>query len=236
MTFGETRSVTATFENAAKAERAITWLRSIGLQATQIQLSQETTSDQPRPVDAASTPPRKKRRSFVDSLVDFILPDDAKTVSAGLRATDPCSVTVTDISAAMYDTVVSVLNDEGQVRPDARKPDIAGTSAIKGFIGACLVDSGSGQMLASEGGGPLDLDMVAALNSEFVKANQRTIEQLGLDQKVEDILITLNSQVHLIRPLEHNPSLFVYVALDKASSHLGMARKQLKTIEAGLEL
>jgi predicted regulator of Ras-like GTPase activity (Roadblock/LC7/MglB family) len=113
---------------------------------------------------------------------------------------------------------------------------IAETSQIKGFIGACLVDSDSGLMLASEGGGALDLDLVAAVNTEFVKAEQKAISQLGLNQRIEDILITLERQVHLIRPLERNRSVFVYVALDKASSNLGMARMQLKNIEANLAL
>ena len=113
---------------------------------------------------------------------------------------------------------------------------IADARDIKGFIGACLVDSDSGLMLASEGGGRLDLNLVAALNTDFVRAKQHAVDQLGLDEKIEDILITLDKQVHLIRPLESNRSVFVYVALDKAGSNLGMARIQLKNIEAKMML
>ena len=113
---------------------------------------------------------------------------------------------------------------------------IADTSSIPGFIGACLVDSDSGMMLASEGGGKLDLNLIAALNTNFVRAEQKVIASLGLDQKIEDILITLDKQVHLIRPLERNRAMFVYVALDKASSNLGMARIQLKNIEANMKI
>ena len=113
---------------------------------------------------------------------------------------------------------------------------IADARDIKGFIGACLVDSDSGLMLASEGGGKLDLNLIAALNTDFVRAKQRSVDQLGLDEKIEDILITLDRQVHLIRPLESNRSVFVYVALDKASSNIGLARLQLKTIEERLKL
>jgi predicted regulator of Ras-like GTPase activity (Roadblock/LC7/MglB family) len=93
-------------------------------------------------------------------------------------------------------------------------------------------------MLASEGGGEggakLDFNLVAALNSDTVRAKQTAVEQLGLGQRIEDILITLDKQVHLIRPLESNRSMFVYVALDKATSNLGMARLQLKHLEAGM--
>ncbi|TNC68536.1 roadblock/LC7 domain-containing protein [Rubellimicrobium roseum] len=113
---------------------------------------------------------------------------------------------------------------------------IADATAIKGFIGACLVDSDTGLMLASEGGGRLDLNLVAALNTDFVKAKQHAIDQLGLNQEIEDILITLDKQVHLIRPLERQRSIFIYVALDRATCNLGMARIQLKTLEAALEI
>ena len=113
---------------------------------------------------------------------------------------------------------------------------IAEASSIKGFIGACLVDSDSGLMLASVGGGKLDLDLVAALNTEFVKAQQNAVDEFGLGEKIQDILVTLDRQVHLIRPLDSNRSVFVYLALDKDSSNLGMARLQLKKIEASLQL
>lgn len=111
---------------------------------------------------------------------------------------------------------------------------ISDTSKIAGFIGACLVDSESGMLLASEGGGKLDMEAVAALNTNFIKAKLMAIEQLGLNQHLEDILITLEHQVHLIRPLEKNRELFVYVALDKKSANLGMARRQLRELESGM--
>jgi len=113
---------------------------------------------------------------------------------------------------------------------------ISEASKISGFIGACVVDGDSGLMIASEGGGQLDLNMVAALNTDFVKAKQNAIDQLGLDQAIEDILITLDQQIHLIRPLEQNRSIFLYVALDRAKANLGMARIQLKALEGKLTL
>lgn len=113
---------------------------------------------------------------------------------------------------------------------------ISDAAKISGFIGACVVDGESGLTLAAEGGGMLDLNMVAALNTDFVKAKQNAIDQLGLNQNIEDILITLDEQIHLIRPLEQDRSLFLYVALDKAKANLGMARIQLKRIEGQLSL
>ncbi|GHC52010.1 roadblock/LC7 domain-containing protein [Neogemmobacter tilapiae] len=115
---------------------------------------------------------------------------------------------------------------------------IAETASISGFIGACLVDTDTGLMLASEGGGKgkLDLDAAAAMNTAFVKAKRQAMQVLQLDTYIEDILITLGNQIHLIRPLEKNPTMFIYVALNRTDANLGMARIQLKTIESKLEI
>lgn len=113
---------------------------------------------------------------------------------------------------------------------------IADASKISGFIAACLVDGDSGLMIASEGGGRLDLHMVAALNTDFIKTKQKALDQLGLDQDIEDILITLDKHIHLIRPLERNRSMFIYVALDKSEANLGMARIQLKNLESNFKM
>ncbi|GHC58369.1 roadblock/LC7 domain-containing protein [Neogemmobacter tilapiae] len=114
--------------------------------------------------------------------------------------------------------------------------NIAAIGEIDGFIGACLVDSDTGLMLASEGGGKLDLEAASALNAQVVRAKRSAIETLKLNDVIEDILITLGKQFHLIRPLAANPSVFIYVALDKKQANLGLARIKLKQIEAGMEI
>jgi predicted regulator of Ras-like GTPase activity (Roadblock/LC7/MglB family) len=114
--------------------------------------------------------------------------------------------------------------------------NIAATSQIQGFIGSCLVDSESGLLLASEGGEGLDMEAEAALNTMVVKAETEVIEVLDLEDHIEDILITMTKQLHFIRPLEKAPGVFLYVALDKKAANLGMARMQVKRVEAGLSI
>ncbi|MDO6590357.1 roadblock/LC7 domain-containing protein [Loktanella sp. D2R18] len=114
--------------------------------------------------------------------------------------------------------------------------DISALASIGGFIGACLVDSETGLMMASEGGGALDLEAAGAANTEVVKAKLSAIEMLGLEDSIDDILITLGKQFHLIRPLEKTPTVFLYVALDKKNANLGMARVQVKNVEKTISL
>ena len=113
--------------------------------------------------------------------------------------------------------------------------DISGLENINGFIGACLVDSETGLMMAAEGGG-IDLEAAGAANTEVVKAKLQAIKTLELDDAIDDILITLGKQFHLIRPLHETPSVFMYVALDKKDANLGMARVQVKKVEQTLSI
>ncbi|NGO10763.1 hypothetical protein G5C60_24995 [Streptomyces sp. HC44] len=110
--------------------------------------------------------------------------------------------------------------------------------AVEGAIGVALVDYESGMSLGTLGGGPaLDLELAAAGNTEVVRAKMRTLASLAMDDVIEDILITLGRQYHLIRPLTSTKgTLFLYLALDRSRSNLALARHGLKRIESGLDV
>jgi hypothetical protein len=112
-------------------------------------------------------------------------------------------------------------------------------TSIEGVIGVALVDYTSGMALGTLGGGKeLDLNVAAAGNTDVVRAKVRTMELLGLKDEIEDILITLGNQYHLIRLLKGRgkSGLFLYLALDKNRANLAMARHQLRSIETDLEV
>ncbi|MVO85899.1 hypothetical protein GPA10_14315 [Streptomyces sp. p1417] len=113
------------------------------------------------------------------------------------------------------------------------------STSIEGVIGAALVDYTSGMALGTLGGSKdLDLSVAAAGNTDVVRAKLRTMEMLGLKDEIEDILISLGSQYHLIRLIKgrNNNGLFLYLALDKGRANLAMARHQLARIEANLDV
>ena len=112
--------------------------------------------------------------------------------------------------------------------------------SIDGALGACLVDWESGMSLGAMGGGKyLDLDVAAAGNTEIVRAKIRTMQALRLDDAIEDILVTLGKQYHLIRLLKGAASskgLFLYLVLDRSKANLALARHSLKRIESDISV
>ena len=102
-----------------------------------------------------------------------------------------------------------------------------------GAMCCAVVDAESGMMLGSAGSG-LDMEIAAAANTEVMRAKLRAIRQLGLNDVIEDILITLGKQYHLIRPLSRKEGAFIYFVLDKNRSNLALARRKTHDVDQGL--
>jgi hypothetical protein len=107
---------------------------------------------------------------------------------------------------------------------------------IDGAIGVAVVDWESGLCLGTQGGGKLiDMNLAAAGNTDLVRSEMRTMESLRLNDSIEDMLITLTKQYHLIRLLK-NPrngtGLFLYLVLDRSRANLALARHHLSRIES----
>ncbi|MFF8095193.1 hypothetical protein [Streptomyces sp. NPDC016675] len=112
-------------------------------------------------------------------------------------------------------------------------------SSIDGATAAALVDYTSGMALGTLGGGKdFNLEVAAAGNTDVVRSKLRTMEHLGLKEEIEDILITLNTQYHMIRLLKGRGGngLFLYLVLDAGRANLAMARHQLRRIENELDV
>ena len=106
---------------------------------------------------------------------------------------------------------------------------------IDGAMCAAMVDSGSGMILGQIGTG-VDLEVAAAGNTEVVRAKMKTMKSLGLNDVIEDILITLGKQYHIIRPMAKHEGLFIYLVLDKNKANLALARRKTQDVEQSLEI
>ncbi|EMD26603.1 MULTISPECIES: hypothetical protein [Amycolatopsis] len=112
--------------------------------------------------------------------------------------------------------------------------------SIAGAVGVALVDYESGMSLGTSGGGDwLNLEVAAAGNTDVVRSKLRVMSALALNDSIEDILITLHRQYHLIRLLDSvsaRSSLFLYLVLDRDQANLALARHYLKRIETELQV
>lgn len=106
--------------------------------------------------------------------------------------------------------------------------------SVDGALCAAIVDSSSGMLLGSAGTG-VDMELAAAGNTEVVRAKNKTLQALGLQDTIDDILITLGKQYHIIRPLATKDGIFIYLVLDKARANLALARRKVQDIEKLIE-
>jgi hypothetical protein len=100
---------------------------------------------------------------------------------------------------------------------------------------AALVDSNSGMVLGYAGS-DAGLDIAAAANTEVVRAQLKSMATLGSTDAIDDILITLSTQYDVVRPLAQNPSIFLYLAMDKNKSNMALARYKVAECDQQLEL
>jgi hypothetical protein len=92
-----------------------------------------------------------------------------------------------------------------------------------GFIAASLVDLESGMTLAVKAvRSDFDLTAASAYNSELVKQKLKIMATLGLNGGIEDMIITLTDQIHLIKMV--SKATFLYLAVDRSQSNLAIVR------------
>jgi predicted regulator of Ras-like GTPase activity (Roadblock/LC7/MglB family) len=104
---------------------------------------------------------------------------------------------------------------------------------IPGFIAASLVDLDSGMTLAVKSlRADFDLTAASAYNSEMVKTKLKIMRTLGLGGTLEDMLLTLTDQIHLIKLL--TPATFLYIAVDKSQCNLAIVRTVVNRNAASL--
>lgn len=97
---------------------------------------------------------------------------------------------------------------------------------LPGFMAASLVDIDSGMTLGLKSLRPdFDLAAASAYNSEMVKQKQKIMRALNLKTNLEDMLINLGDQIHVIKLV--GQTTFIYMAVDRSQCNLAIVRNVL---------
>ena len=104
---------------------------------------------------------------------------------------------------------------------------------LPSLVAVAVVDITSGMALASHSNSPaINPETAAAYNTEVVKQKQKAMSALKLSgENIEDILITLTNQFHLIK-LAGNK--FIYLVVNSRDTNLAIAREVLRNTAANL--
>jgi hypothetical protein len=105
---------------------------------------------------------------------------------------------------------------------------------VSGVIATAAVDLESGMTLASKSNRTdFDLTVASAYNSELVKQKLKIMQALKLKCDLEDMLLTLTDQLHLIKLLPNKTS-FLYLAADRGATNLAILRSAVNKLCSNL--
>ncbi len=108
---------------------------------------------------------------------------------------------------------------------------------IEGAFACAVVDYESGMTLGTRCTvNGFDIEVAASGNTEVVRSKMGVMEALKISGAIDDILISLDTQYHLIRPLPNIGNLFLYVAIDRKRGNLGMARHKVAALEKDMTI
>lgn len=112
------------------------------------------------------------------------------------------------------------------------KAVIGAMAAVRGTLACGVADYESGMLLDGQGANDVELEVMAAGNTDIMRAEVKAIRLLdnGQDgeEHIEDMLTTLSRQYYLLRPMQSCPGLFLFSVLDKSKANLALARRALK--------
>jgi predicted regulator of Ras-like GTPase activity (Roadblock/LC7/MglB family) len=102
------------------------------------------------------------------------------------------------------------------------------------LVAVAVVETETGMPLASHTNiADFDIETAAAYNTEVVKSKLKALKALKLNQTLQDILLTLTDQLHLLK-LSPSGDKFIYLAVNSKDTNLAQARQIMKAHSASL--
>ena len=163
--------------------------------------------------------------SWAAKLDDFAPAASAAPASAAATATATAAATAVEVAPA-----VEAVDDRPSLEAVLEK-----LLSFDGAMCVAVVDSETGMILGEAGSG-VEMDLAAAGASVILRARLASVQALGGVEQIDDVLISLTSQVQIIHPLPSNPSIFTYLIGDKSKSSLAMARYKANEADLLIQL
>ena len=171
--------------------------------------------------EADRSPPRTVHAPLTQLLLEAVRREDV-----GTSATPPGRGT----DSAANGTLLGAANVPWRSIVD----DLQAALAIPGAMAVALVDLPTGILLAAAGESDDDLGVLAAGNAEVLRSRRDALSRTGATDEIEEIVLTLTTRYHLIRPLGSPPSTFLFLDLERAGTDLALAQHCLQRLAAAL--
>jgi predicted regulator of Ras-like GTPase activity (Roadblock/LC7/MglB family) len=181
--------------------------------------------------------PRTRRGAAEPSRPDYSEPDFSSW-AAKLDAFIPTHEVATGTEPAAAATATATVEapaEAPQVKQSSLNDDLQKMLSFDGAMCAALVDSDSGMVIGQAGSG-IEMEQAAAGASMILRARRATVKALALPDHIDDLLVTLTTQLHIIRPLTKKPTIFIYLVVDRSKASLAMARYKANEADGEIDL
>lgn len=184
------------------------------------------------PLKQTGAVPRGQPMSLQEALLEAARRNDESARDEQQDAPDPFSLSLSPDPIEEPQATRDEARQNTEMNMAGIMESINTAMSIQGAIAAALVDHETGMCLGSKAAA-FPIEVAAAGNTEVVRAKMRVMKDIGITGRISDILITLDTQYHLIVPLRQG-NLFLYLALDRNIGNLALARLKLTEIEKNL--
>lgn len=105
---------------------------------------------------------------------------------------------------------------------------------IEGALGAAMAAWELDHTLGALGTLGPPQEVVISGNCRVMRALLMTMTRLGMRTSIDDVLITLDEQLHILVPLPRHDELFLYLVVDRARGNLALTRHRVRKIVGDL--
>ena len=107
-------------------------------------------------------------------------------------------------------------------------------SMLKGTMAVSLIDWENSIILGTKTKTDFNIERASKGNSKVIRAYMKMLSKLNISSPVDDILITLSNQIHIMHIISAYPQLCIYIALDSNKSNLALSRTKAKEVGEAL--